>query len=598
MANYSLVIDSKFRPYSFDELVKPYMMYGQAYDEQQNQLSDLAVKSNVWKGLANEQADPTAYKMYKTYADDLESRAGVLAKEGLTPGSRKSMLDLKSRYSSEITPLENAWKAREEQRKLQEQMTAQDPTLLLSRQAATTSLDDYLKNPELSYTSYSGKLATAQVAQAAGALAKELRNYGTGKPIDAFTNTFMKKYGFSSSDVINAMNNPNDPHSSKVLRAIVDQTVGSTGIKDWNNPQALSRIEDYAKQGLWSAVGTTELNPMENFGARATFQSNLEEGRQIRAENRAATRAKQQQINSMAINPLNLYGSREQDIAAKNMNAFSKFFYRDASGKMRMNQAGLAEYRRKVLTRTGKPMTTPEGTTILTNVSKKYVASPFKHFMDSIGASKFIGNQTDKTHMDFQPGNLGSLWSRYQGAHNTSRYDTHKATEFDYSISGSQQGDMKDAILTAARGNNHPKLEEVDYDGKSGTFKSTGASLNLSDLKSDKYKVTATRFSPAGSTVMIQDKNGDVHRYRMPLGVNTYNEGNRDKIMREIPRYQQALKTGILVESNGNKVRLTPSGAARLQSEYNQMVQNAYFYHSQLGVQNKTKEQEYNPVGY
>ena len=311
MANYSLVIDSKFRPYSFDELVKPYMMYGQAYDEQQNQLSDLAVKSNVWKGLANQQTDPTAYQMYKTYADDLESKADMLAKEGLTPASRKGMLDLKSRYSSEITPLENAWKAREEQRKLQEQMTAQDPTLLLSRQAATTSLDDYLKNPELSYTSYSGKLATAQVAQAAGALAKELRNYGTGKPIDAFTNTFMKRYGFSSSDVINAMNNPNDPHSSKVLRAIVDQTVGSTGIKDWNNPQALARIEDYAKQGLWSAVGTTELNPMENFGARATFQSNLEEGRQIRAENRAAARAKeeakQQQINSMAINPLNLY---------------------------------------------------------------------------------------------------------------------------------------------------------------------------------------------------------------------------------------------------------------------------------------------------
>ena len=37
MANYSLVVNSKFRPYSFDELVKPYMMYGQAYDEQQNQ---------------------------------------------------------------------------------------------------------------------------------------------------------------------------------------------------------------------------------------------------------------------------------------------------------------------------------------------------------------------------------------------------------------------------------------------------------------------------------------------------------------------------------------------------------------------------------
>jgi hypothetical protein len=56
--------------------------------------------------------------MYKTYADDLESKADMLAKEGLTPASRKGMLDLKSRYSSEIAPLENAWKAREEQRKL------------------------------------------------------------------------------------------------------------------------------------------------------------------------------------------------------------------------------------------------------------------------------------------------------------------------------------------------------------------------------------------------------------------------------------------------------------------------------------------------
>jgi len=53
-------------------------------------------------------------------------------------------------------------------------------------------------------------------------LAKELKSYGSGKPIDAFTNTFMKKYGFNSSDVFNAINNPNDPHSSKVLNAIVE----------------------------------------------------------------------------------------------------------------------------------------------------------------------------------------------------------------------------------------------------------------------------------------------------------------------------------------------------------------------------------------
>jgi len=48
----------------------------------------------------------------------LENKASILAKEGLTPASRKGILDLNSRYSSEITPIENAWKAREDQRKL------------------------------------------------------------------------------------------------------------------------------------------------------------------------------------------------------------------------------------------------------------------------------------------------------------------------------------------------------------------------------------------------------------------------------------------------------------------------------------------------
>lgn len=581
MANYSLVVNSKFRPYSFDELVKPYAIYGQAYDEQQNQLSDLAVKSNVWKGLANEQTDPTAYKMYKTYADDLETRVGMLAKEGLTPASRKSMLDMKTRYSSEITPLENAWKARDEQRKMQEQLQTQDPTLLLSRRASTTSLDDYIKNPELSYNSYSGKLVTAQVAQAAGALAKELKNYGTGKPIDAFTNTFMKKYGFSSSEVLNAINNPKDPKSSKVLGAIVDQAVGSSGVANWNNPQELARVQDYAKQGLWSAVGTTEVAPMENFGARATLQANLADRNAKRAEDRAAARAQQQQVNSIAINPLNLYSSRDQDAAAKNMKDYAQYFHRDSQGRLKMTWKGWQEYNRNAAPVAAGP------TSDWAQPSRRY-PSAFRKFMDSLGARKVTGGK-------WQPGNLGNIWGRYQTVHDSSRYDTNKVTEFDYTISGAQQGDMKDAILTANRG---LPLSEVDYDSKTKTFKSTGNSLELSDLKSDKYKVTATRFSPYGSTVMIQDKDGNVHRYKMPTGINTTNENNRDRILKRAAVYQDMMITGKYKTNDGKEHLASPSELQYAQQAYNQALQEAYFYHSQLGVQNKTEEQKFNPVGY
>ncbi len=596
MANYSLVVNSKFRPYSFDELVKPYAMYGQAYDEQQNQLSDLAVKSNVWQGLANEQTDPTAYKMYKTYADDLETRAGMLAKEGLTPASRKSMLDMKTRYSSEITPLENAWKAREEQRKMQEQLQAQDPTLLLSRRASTTSLDDYIKNPELSYNSYSGKQVTAQVAQAAGALAKELKNYGTGKPIDAFTNTFMKKYGFSSSEVLNAINNPKDPKSSKVLEAIIDQAVGSSGVANWNNPQELARVLDYAKQGLWSAVSTTEVAPMENFGARATLQANLAGRNAKRAEDRAAARENQGRLNNLAVNPLNIYSSRElskgEEKYKHNMKNFSNYFYKDSHGQMRMTYEGWKEYNRKSKgTVAGKVMTTPEGTTIrVADTHNGETPSAFRQFMDSIGAHKV-------TKGKWQPGNLGNVWSRYvnSSAGRTSRYDATRVTEYDYPIAGAQQGDMKDAIMTAGRG---LSLKEIDYDSKSKKFKDTGEEITMEDLKSDKYKVTATRFSPYGATVMIQDDKGNVRRFRMPAGINTTNEQNRDRAMAAANQWQHVVNTGQYTDARGKVHQATPDEITYAQQQYANSIQQAYLFHSQLGVQNKTKEQEFNPYGY
>ena len=144
---------------------------------------------------------------------------------------------------------------------------------------------------------------------------------------------------------------------------------------------------------------------------------------------------------------------------------------------------------------------------------------------------------------------------------------------------------MKDAIMTAGRG---ATLKEVDYDSKSKQFKDTGEEITMEDLKSDKYKVTATRFSPYGSTVMIQDDKGNVRRFRMPAGINTYNEGFRDAMMADVLEYQELLK-------NPN---LSLADRLAYQDAYKEAIQKAYLYHSQLGVQNKTKEQEFNPYGY
>lgn len=590
MANYSLVINSQFKPFSYQEMLAPTLMATQAHQELENQYGDLATKASVWEEMANEQTDPYAYKMYKTYANDLEEQAGQLAREGLNAASRRDMLNMRARYSKEITPIEQAYTTRQKQAEQQQQALLQDPTLMLSRRAATTSLDDYIRNPQLAYEAYSGKLITAQAASAASALAKEMQE----KPRkwrsilgNSYYETMMQK-GFSSQAVLQAIQD--NPNAAPQLTRIVEDAINSSGVRNWGDQATIARAIDYAKQGLWSAVGETQYQTLDNWRAKMAEQ----EAMQKRAEKRAAARENQGRLNNLAINPLNIYSSRELSKDEKrykeSMKRYSKYFYKDSHGQMRMTYAGWKEYNKKVKSTSGKPMVTPEGTTILTSVSTTYGKSPFRQFMDNLGAYKV-------TKGKWQPGNLGNVWGRYvnSSAGRTSRYDATRVTEYDYPIAGAQQGDMKDAIMTAGRG---LSLKEVDYDSKSKRFKDTGEEITMEDLKSDKYKVTATRFSPYGATVMIQDDKGNVRRYRMPAGINTTNEQNRDRAMTAANQWQHVVSTGQYTDARGNVHQATPDEITYAQQQYANSIQQAYLFHSQLGVQNKTKEQEFNPYGY
>lgn len=244
-------------------------------------------KASIWDQMANEQTDPEAYRMYKNYADDLRNQTDYLMKYGLNANSRRGMMNLKSRYNKEIVPIEQAYTTRQEQAKLQQQALLQDPTMMFSRRAATTSLDDYIRNPQLDYTPYSGKLITAQAAQAASALAKQVRdNPRQWRSIlgNSYYEALMQR-GFSTEDVLQAIQN--NPNAAPELLRIVEDAVDSSGIRGWKDPKLLDRAYDYARQGLWSAVGETQYQNLDNWRAKMAEQEQM----QIRAENRAVNRS-------------------------------------------------------------------------------------------------------------------------------------------------------------------------------------------------------------------------------------------------------------------------------------------------------------------
>lgn len=121
MANFSFVADSKFNPLSREDVLTPLLMYKQAYDETEAAYDKLSKDSNVFSYLskvAEENADSEAAKIYKGYADELNTQAQSLAQNGLSMANKRALLNLKRRYDSEIGVLERAQKSLEQEREL------------------------------------------------------------------------------------------------------------------------------------------------------------------------------------------------------------------------------------------------------------------------------------------------------------------------------------------------------------------------------------------------------------------------------------------------------------------------------------------------
>lgn len=105
-----LQLDTKFNPFTYDEMVKPLLYYKQAYDEAEAAYSDLATQTEAWKDIVNRENSPEAFEMYQRYSGDL-SKAVDDFSQGMTAKNRRALLGLKRRYAQDITPIARASEA-------------------------------------------------------------------------------------------------------------------------------------------------------------------------------------------------------------------------------------------------------------------------------------------------------------------------------------------------------------------------------------------------------------------------------------------------------------------------------------------------------
>ena len=274
--NYGLVVDSKFKARSFDDLIKPLAMYTQEYNALEQSINELDTKASVWENMANEQTDEKAYSIYKNYANDLRDAANQLASQGLSQMSRPSLMNLKSRYSKEIVPIEQAFQNRAKE--IEEQRAGRAKGMVYEGDASTASLDRYLNNPSIRYGMANAQEGFQRVATAATALSKKLREYGRGKALDGFTKTWLQEHGYRDNeinkaiaDIDGALRGDGNVRGTDILTNILANEMQTAGVNNWNNAAKMDYYNRIAP-ALYQAVGQTQVSTYQDQAALMAAQ--------------------------------------------------------------------------------------------------------------------------------------------------------------------------------------------------------------------------------------------------------------------------------------------------------------------------------------
>ena len=300
MATNYIVLNSKFKPFSYAELLQPVEAATQAHRDYEAKLAELGITAGTIGKLLDPNKEQGSYNMYNSFMQELEDSADSLSKEGL--GKHKdSLMNLWRRYATDIKPIETMYNKREQLINEQRQLNAQDDSIRFNNDFSKIGLDDMLNGSKITYTPVSGNKLTQTVANVAQNLARQVRNDPT-----KWNNILGGQYfqsetirGYTDNEIFNTIMNTSE--GIPLLRKIVEDAVYDTGIQNWENYDELKDWAfDYGNRGLYYAIGDRQSRELSN----KAFDYAMQEKMQINKEEREIARKKAEEANRLYFRPV------------------------------------------------------------------------------------------------------------------------------------------------------------------------------------------------------------------------------------------------------------------------------------------------------
>lgn len=268
MANFNLVVDSTFQPFSYERYLQPIQAYAEEYKQQEQAANALARDlADVQASLSTE-TDADTLEYLKNYENQLRSKVDQLAEVGLTPTSRKEIYDLNTAYGQQVMPVVNAYNTRTKM--IEDWYTNQDK-YAYKDDPRTMSLMNIMGNPTANEKGSLDVLSKAG-SDWAKKLSTELQSvtdkwcYLDNNQKSVIFEQLQQDYGLSSKQVNDFINGRMNNES---LNTLINTVLKSQGItEDWMDyNKARSTVESSLAQAIGTDTYLSKFIPLGSSGS-------------------------------------------------------------------------------------------------------------------------------------------------------------------------------------------------------------------------------------------------------------------------------------------------------------------------------------------
>lgn len=145
-----IVLNSKFKPFSYQEMLAPIMQAQEEHNKIEEELGNLDIMAaDIAAKLTNNPEDKELRDLYNSFNVELNKASDELSTRGLNPQTRKNLIALKTQYAEKLNPINEAYKAYVEDQKYLDRLAIEHPEIIV--EGAGKSISDYMygKTPQM-----------------------------------------------------------------------------------------------------------------------------------------------------------------------------------------------------------------------------------------------------------------------------------------------------------------------------------------------------------------------------------------------------------------------------------------------------------------